>query len=261
MGADRNQPAAGRRTALAPDALGNTDAAGKISQPDNLKYSEKLRTLFIGEDSGQHVNNFMWGYSVDSGKLERLLSCPAGAESTGLHGVEDLNGWTYILSSFQHAGEYTDATVQAVRSAVDAEINKNYKNKVAATVGCHCHTFTDQAERQVSSSAPEKAAFMKRLFLCMQGHASAVSHSTTVSLAIARASHLVPWRPKLTWARASSPWPSTASTLPSPNLLWNTVMPALIPCEGSAFCLGTTGWQRPPFCCSSQSWNQTGLYP
>ena len=119
----------------APDALGNTDAAGKISQPDNLKYSEKLRTLFIGEDSGQHVNNFMWGYSVDSGKLERLLSCPAGAESTGLHGVEDLNGWTYILSSFQHAGEYTDATVQAVRSAVDAEINKNYKNKVAATVG------------------------------------------------------------------------------------------------------------------------------
>lgn len=119
----------------APDSLGNTDAPGKISQPDNLKFSEKLRTLFIGEDSGQHVNNFMWGYNVDSGKLERVLSCPAGAESTGLHGVEDLNGWTYILSSFQHAGEYTDATVQAVRDAVDAQINSNYKNKVAATVG------------------------------------------------------------------------------------------------------------------------------
>lgn len=119
----------------APDSLGNTDAPGKISQPDNLKFSEKLRTLFIGEDSGQHVNNFMWCYNVDSGKLERVLSCPAGAESTGLHGVEDLNGWTYILSSFQHAGEYTDATVQAVRDAVDAQINSNYKNKVAATVG------------------------------------------------------------------------------------------------------------------------------
>ncbi|PVY56511.1 hypothetical protein C8D04_1768 [Simplicispira sp. 125] len=44
-------------------------------------------------------------------------------------------------------------------------------------------------------------------------------HSTTVSLATDSASHLVPWRGKLTCARASSPVPSMASTLPSPNLL------------------------------------------
>jgi len=43
-------------------------------------------------------------------------------------------------------------------------------------------------------------------------------HSTTVSLATLSASHLVPWRGKLTCARASSPVPSMASTLPSPNL-------------------------------------------
>ena len=119
----------------AADALGNKDDPEKISQPDNLKFSEKLRTLFIGEDSGQHVNNFLWGYNVDTQSLARILSAPAGAESTGLHGVDDLNGWTYILSSFQHPGEYTSATAQAVKDAVDANVNQNYKNKTAACVG------------------------------------------------------------------------------------------------------------------------------
>lgn len=125
---------AGEQLAAA-DAFGNKDAQDKISQADNLKYSEKLRTLFIGEDSGQHVNNYVWAYNVDSKKLERVLSAPAGAECTGLHGVDDLNGWTYILSSFQHAGEYTSGTTAAVKSAVDAAVNKEYKNKTAASVG------------------------------------------------------------------------------------------------------------------------------
>ncbi|MFO1313894.1 MAG: DUF839 domain-containing protein [Burkholderiales bacterium] len=119
----------------AADALGNTDAQDKISQADNLKFSEKLRTLFIGEDSGQHVNNYLWAYNVDTGSLARILSTPAGAESTGLHGVDDLNGWTYIMSSFQHAGEYTSGTTQAVKDAVESSIKQNYKNKLSASVG------------------------------------------------------------------------------------------------------------------------------
>ena len=53
------------------DSLGNTANADKIANPDNLKFSEKLRTLFIGEDSGMHVNNFLWAYNVDSGTLSR----------------------------------------------------------------------------------------------------------------------------------------------------------------------------------------------
>ena len=44
---------------IAADALGNTANPNKIANPDNLKFSEKMRTLFIGEDSGQHVNNFL----------------------------------------------------------------------------------------------------------------------------------------------------------------------------------------------------------
>jgi secreted PhoX family phosphatase len=99
------------------DAVGNMDADDQISQPDNLKYSDKLRTLFIGEDGGQHVSNYVWAYELDTGRLQRVLSSPAGAECTGLQAVEDLNGWTYFLSGFQHAGEYTSSTVQAVKDA------------------------------------------------------------------------------------------------------------------------------------------------
>lgn len=122
---------AGEDIAAAADplGLGNTANPDKISCPDNLKYSEKLRTLFIGEDSGQHVNNYLWAYNVDTKKLSRLLSGPAGAENTGLHGVDDLNGFTYIMSSFQHAGEFTSGTTQAVRDAVGPLIDVNYKGR------------------------------------------------------------------------------------------------------------------------------------
>ena len=58
----------------AKDSLGNTANPDKIASPDNLKFSETLRTLFIGEDSGNHVNNFLWAYNVDTKELTRLLS-------------------------------------------------------------------------------------------------------------------------------------------------------------------------------------------
>jgi hypothetical protein len=35
--------------------------------------------------------------------------------------------------------------------------------------------------------------------------------------------------------------PSSAVTVPSPNLLWNTCMPERRPCEGAVFCGGTGG--------------------
>jgi hypothetical protein len=98
------QPSAGRGPGTA-DALGNLANADKIANPDNLKFSEKMRTLFIGEDSGMHVNNFLWAYNVDTKTLSRVLS-PAGAESTGLHAVDKINGWTYIMSNFQHPGDW-----------------------------------------------------------------------------------------------------------------------------------------------------------
>jgi uncharacterized protein len=119
---------------IAADALGNTGNPDKIANPDNLKFSEKMRTLFIGEDSSQHVNNFLWAYNVDTKTLSRVMSLPAGAESTGLHAVDEINGWTYIMSNFQHAGDW-GSIHNIVKPTLDPLINANYKNKFGAAVG------------------------------------------------------------------------------------------------------------------------------
>ncbi|MCG2609191.1 DUF839 domain-containing protein [Acinetobacter sp. SM34] len=130
------------------DNLGNTADPEQIASPDNLKFSEKLRTLFIGEDSGNHLNNFLWAYNVDTNTLDRILSTPAGAESTGLHAVDEVNGWTYIMSNFQHPGDEwnrfykIDATTGArsglsadLLTQIDTAIDANYNKKFAAAVG------------------------------------------------------------------------------------------------------------------------------
>ncbi|WP_415817468.1 PhoX family protein, partial [Bordetella tumbae] len=133
------------------DGLGNTSNPDLIASADNLKFSEQLRTLFIGEDSGNHLNNFLWAYNVDTKSLDRLLSCPAGAESTGLHAVDEINGWTYIASNFQHAGDEwarymnkadeagssitTGGLPAALMTQIDEAIDENFKDKNGAYVG------------------------------------------------------------------------------------------------------------------------------
>ena len=119
---------------MAADALGNRANPDLIANPDNLKFSEKMRTLFIGEDSSMHVNNFLWAYNVDTKKLSRLMSMPAGAEATGLHVVDDLNGWTYIMSNFQHAGDWSSLHAK-VQPTLDPLIRANYKDRFGAAVG------------------------------------------------------------------------------------------------------------------------------
>ncbi|QIL70044.1 DUF839 domain-containing protein [Diaphorobacter sp. HDW4B] len=119
---------------ITADALGNTGNPNKICNPDNLKFSEKMRTLFIGEDSSQHVNNFLWAYNIDTKTLSRIMSIPAGGESTGLHAVDEINGWTYIMSNFQHAGDWGGIHA-VVKDTLDPLIKANYKNKAGAAVG------------------------------------------------------------------------------------------------------------------------------
>jgi secreted PhoX family phosphatase len=118
-----------------PDTLGNTANPAKVSNPDNVKFSEKLRTLFIGEDTSMHVNNFLWAYNVDTKTLSRVLSCPVGAESTGLHAVDEINGWTYIMSNFQHAGDWESPVHDKVKAVLDPLVRANYKDRFGATVG------------------------------------------------------------------------------------------------------------------------------
>jgi secreted PhoX family phosphatase len=119
---------------ITADLLGNTANPDRIASPDNLKFSEKMRTLFIGEDSGNHVNNFLWAYNVDTRQLSRILSVPAGAESTGLHAVDDINGWTYIMSNFQHPGDWGGIHAN-VKTTLDPLVRANYKDKFGAAVG------------------------------------------------------------------------------------------------------------------------------
>jgi hypothetical protein len=91
----------------------------KMANPDNLKYSEAMRTLFIGEDSGNHFNNFLWAYNVDSKNLTRLASNRAGAEWTGLQAVDNMNGFAYIMSNIQHPGAADD--LGGYRSVLEAD--------------------------------------------------------------------------------------------------------------------------------------------
>lgn len=118
-----------------PDALGNLANPDKIGAPDNLKFSEKLRTLFIGEDSSYHVNNFVWAYNVDTKALTRIVSMPSGAEATGLGVVDDLNGWTYITSNFQHPGDWGTPLHNVVKATLDPLVRANYKDRFGAQVG------------------------------------------------------------------------------------------------------------------------------
>jgi len=115
----------------AADAYGNTANVDKVANPDNLSYSEAMRTLFIGEDSGNHTNNYVWAYNVDTKKLDRILSVPAGAEATGLFAADNRNDFPYIFSNFQHPGDELDPkNITAVnkdelKKAIDTQIGIN----------------------------------------------------------------------------------------------------------------------------------------
>ncbi|MCD6259751.1 MAG: DUF839 domain-containing protein [Helicobacteraceae bacterium] len=113
---------------IATDALGNTCNPEKIANTDNIAFSDKMRTLFVGEDSGTHTNNFVWAYNVDTQKLSRLLSVPAGAECTGLQVVDNENGHAYIMSNSQHHADFTKTTPQELKDTLAPKIDKYNAN-------------------------------------------------------------------------------------------------------------------------------------
>jgi secreted PhoX family phosphatase len=100
----------------------NTDM---VANPDNINYSPTMRTLFIGEDSGNHLNNFTWAFNVDSKKAVRIFSGPAGGENTGLKVYDNINGHAYITGNVQHPGaaddlhKYPPEIKHALRKLVD----------------------------------------------------------------------------------------------------------------------------------------------
>jgi secreted PhoX family phosphatase len=117
-----------------PDWKGNTADDNLMANPDNVSYSEELRTLFIGEDSGMHANNYVWAYNIDTKKLSRILSTPAGAEATGLQYVSDYNGFNYIMSNIQHPGDEMILT-DALKTQVSPLIDKYWDSRRSGSVG------------------------------------------------------------------------------------------------------------------------------
>lgn len=115
---------------IAADAIGNTADPEFIANTDNIFFDEKMRTLFVGEDSGNHVNNYVWAYNVDTKQLSRILSVAAGGESTGLS-VADAGNYTYITSNNQHLGEWI--------SSQPKELNERLENRAKELWGVNQH--------------------------------------------------------------------------------------------------------------------------
>ncbi len=120
------------------DAEGNRCLQDKVCGPDNIKFSEGMRTLFVGEDTSRRNNNYVWAFNVDTRKLSRILSVPMYAEATGLQVVDDANGFSYVMSNFQHPAEQSQVgTFKGVKDATGAVIlsEKNVLDAIDARWG------------------------------------------------------------------------------------------------------------------------------
>jgi uncharacterized protein len=106
------------------DKWGNKADPEFIANPDNLSFSAKMNTLFVGEDSGLHANNYVWAFNVETRKLSRILSTPIGAESTGLQVVDNIGGHAYVMSNHQHRGERIDIADEGLKAALEKSIDK-----------------------------------------------------------------------------------------------------------------------------------------
>ena len=116
------------------DEEGNACEQDKLCGPDNLRYVDSIRTLFLGEDTSRRNNNYVWAFNIDTRKLSRILSVPMGAEATGLTVAPDYGGHAYIMSNFQHPGEgglpnYLGDDKDEILAAIDEKWN--FRKKVA----------------------------------------------------------------------------------------------------------------------------------
>jgi secreted PhoX family phosphatase len=121
------------------DAEGNACNQTQICGPDNIVYVDKIRTLFIGEDTSRRNNNYVWAFNIDDKRLTRILSTPMYAEATGLMAATDYNGHAYVMSNFQHAGDGkfdgTSGYKGSDAAAVGAAINQKWGNRKKAAIG------------------------------------------------------------------------------------------------------------------------------
>ncbi|WP_016957345.1 PhoX family protein [Catenovulum agarivorans] len=81
---------------------GNSCDVNSIASPDNVSYLADSNSLIIGEDTSNHLNNMIWSYDLDTGKLTRIYTAPLDAETTSPFWYKDINGFGYLTAVAQH---------------------------------------------------------------------------------------------------------------------------------------------------------------
>lgn len=90
------------------DGAENPCDVNNISNPDGLALDGRGR-LWIAEDSGRHMNNFLWVYDPADGSLKRFAYVPLGAEVTGVH----ISSTGQLFFSNQHPDDTNTAPFNA----------------------------------------------------------------------------------------------------------------------------------------------------
>lgn len=95
-----------------PYAGKNECSVNGIANPDNVAFIPKYNVLLVGEDSGsEHQNDAVWAYNVETGAMDRILTTPYGAESTGVYFYPNINGYAYIKTQVQHPYGESDSNM------------------------------------------------------------------------------------------------------------------------------------------------------
>lgn len=80
------------------------------------------------------------------------LATLAGAGSSGLHAVDEIDGWTCIMGNFQHAGDWGKIH-NIVKPALDALVRADYRDNFGAAAA---YLTADLAQTRLSSGwAPQ----------------------------------------------------------------------------------------------------------
>lgn len=103
-----------------------------IANPDNIKYIG-YNTLLIGEDSSNHINNFVWALNVKTGKLTRIAWAPTGAEVTGVFSHGQIGNNHIMTLNFQHP--FVDTFKNADGNPVNSTYNDQNKDKRKGILG------------------------------------------------------------------------------------------------------------------------------
>jgi secreted PhoX family phosphatase len=94
----------------------------RVANPGSLAYDGSLHLLFIGEDSKNHMNNFLWAYDRKTRQLTRILSAPATAAITGLK-LHTIGDSEYLFMNYQQPATY--ANIKEYTGELKAVLRKN----------------------------------------------------------------------------------------------------------------------------------------